>query len=125
MIIYGVAVLSACYLAGQLLGEALGKIIGVESNVGGVGFAMLLLILANDWMIKKGYLHADTEKGIQFWSQMYIPVIVAMSATQNVNAAVSAGLVAILAGILPTALAFAAIPVLSRLFKTPVENQPE
>lgn len=123
MIIYGVAVLSACYLAGQFLGEALGKIIGVESNVGGVGFAMLLLILANDWMIKKGYLQTETEKGIQFWSQMYIPVIVAMSATQNVSAAISAGFVAVLAGILPTALVFATVPLLAKLFHRSTNQQ--
>lgn len=116
MTIYGVALLSACFIAGQLVGEALGHLIGIESNVGGVGFAMLLLILVSHWMIKKGYLQPETEKGVQFWSQMYIPVIVAMSAIQNVNAAVSSSYIAILAGIIPSAIAFAAIPLLSKLF---------
>jgi malonate transporter MadL subunit len=40
MIIYGVALLSACLLAGVFVGDLLGKLIGVEANVGGVGFAM-------------------------------------------------------------------------------------
>ena len=41
MIIYGVAALAACHLAGVILGDLLGVILGVQSNVGGVGFAML------------------------------------------------------------------------------------
>lgn len=116
MNIYGVALLAACYITGQLFGEGLGKILGIEANVGGVGFAMLLLILLTNWMQKRGYFTADTERGVGFWNNMYIPVIVAMSATQNVTAAMAGGLLAILAGIIPTAVAFAMIPLLSKLF---------
>ena len=50
MIIYGVAALAACHLAGVILGDLLGVLLGVQSNVGGVGFAMLLLILLTDWL---------------------------------------------------------------------------
>jgi malonate transporter MadL subunit len=117
MIIYGVALLSACYLAGQLLGEILGKSLGIEANVGGVGFAMLLLILLCELLSKRGLLKPESIAGIGFWNQMYIPVIVAMAATQNVAAAVSSGFLAILAGIVPTAAAFALIPALARFFK--------
>ena len=46
MIIYGVALLSACLVAGMLVGEYLGVLLGVEANVGGVGIAMLLLVVA-------------------------------------------------------------------------------
>ena len=46
MAIYGTALLSACLLIGLMLGTGLGHLIGVEANVGGVGIAMLLLILA-------------------------------------------------------------------------------
>jgi malonate transporter MadL subunit len=115
MIIYGVALLAFCYITGQLLGEYLGLLMGVEANVGGVGFAMLLLVLLNDWLHKKGYLDALTEAGIQFWSQMYIPIIVAMAAIQNVKVAVSSGFIALLAGSVPVVLCLAAIPFLSRL----------
>lgn len=117
MIIYGVALLAACYIIGQILGEGLGIILGIEANIGGVGFAMLLLMLSTDWLQRRGYLGTDAEKGIGFWSQMYIPIIVAMAATQNVKAAVSNGLVAILAGLVPVAISFWAIPFLSKTFK--------
>jgi malonate transporter MadL subunit len=117
MVIYGVALLAFCYLTGQLAGELLGRLVGVEANVGGVGFAMLLLILINDWFAKKKYSNALTEKGIAFWSQMYIPIVVAMSATQNVKVAVSSGFIAILAGIIPVLLCLSTIPLLTRLSK--------
>lgn len=123
MIIYGVALLAFCYVIGQLMGEYLGLLIGVEANVGGVGFAMLLLVLINDWLYKKGYLDAITETGIQFWSQMYIPIIVAMAATQNVKVAVSSGLIALFAGIVPVVICIATLPLLSRLSK-PAPDQP-
>lgn len=47
MVIYGLALLSACFFGGMLLGDILGMITGVGSNVGGVGFAMLALILVS------------------------------------------------------------------------------
>lgn len=117
MIIYGVVLLAACYIIGQIIGEGLGILLGVDANIGGVGFAMLFLMLSTDWLQRRGYLGTDAEKGIQFWSQMYIPIIVAMAATQNVKAAVSSGMVAILAGIIPVAISFWAIPFLSKTFK--------
>jgi malonate transporter MadL subunit len=117
MVIYGVALLAFCYLVGQLAGELLGRLIGVEANVGGVGFAMLLLILLNDWFAKKKLTHPLTDKGIEFWSQMYIPIVIAMSATQNVKVAVSSGFIAILAGIIPVLLCLSTIPLLTRFAK--------
>ena len=115
MTIYGVGILAACFLAGQLIGELLGRLIGIDANVGGVGFAMLLLILVNDKLARNHLLPASTQQGILFWSAMYIPVIVAMSATQNVSAAFSSGFVAIVAGIIPTGAMFFLIPMLSRI----------
>ena len=47
MMIYGVALLSGCSLVGLFVGELLGKLLGVQANVGGVGIAMLLLVLAS------------------------------------------------------------------------------
>jgi malonate transporter MadL subunit len=115
MTIYGVAILAFCYVTGQLTGELIGQLIGVEANVGGVGFAMLLLVLVNDWFSKKGYSDPHTEGGIQFWSQMYIPIIVAMSAIQNVKLAVSSGFLALLAGVVPVLLCVSTIPLLTKL----------
>jgi len=124
MIIYGVALLAFCYVVGQLMGEYLGLLIGVNANMGGVGFAMLLLVLINDWLHKKGYLDAITENGIQFWSQMYIPIIVAMAATQNVKVAVSSGFIALLAGIVPVIICIAIVPLLSRLSRNSASTLP-
>jgi malonate transporter MadL subunit len=117
MVIYGVAVLAACYLLGQLIGETLGRILHIDANVGGVGFAMLLLILVSQWMHKKKWTSSETDNGVLFWSKMYIPVIVAMSATQNVTVALSGGLVAILAGILPVVICFLLIPFFTKFSK--------
>ena len=41
MKIYGVALLAGCFLAGQLIGQALGYWIDVNGNVGGVAFSMI------------------------------------------------------------------------------------
>lgn len=120
--IYGVAILAGCFLLGKVLGETLGHALGIDANVGGVGFSMVLLILATQWMQRKGALTIPMERGIIFWSNMYIPVIVAMSAIQNVKGALSGGVLAVLAGILPTALCLMLIPRLSRIREKPVSE---
>lgn len=122
MVIYGVALLAFCYLVGQVVGEYLGSWLGVEANVGGVGFAMLLLIVINSWLEKRGKLDNLTQSGIQFWNQMYIPIIVAMASTQNVKLAVSSGAVALLAGALPVAVCYFTIPYLTKAFKPSTEQ---
>lgn len=52
MAIYGVALLAACYIVGIVLGDMFGAIVGVKANVGGVGFAMLFLILLSNHGIR-------------------------------------------------------------------------
>lgn len=122
MLIRGVALLSGCFIVGQLLGETLGRLIHINANVGGVGFAMLLLVFAQNWFEKRDSLHKEMESGILFWSKMYIPVIVAMSATQNVKVALSSGLIALIAGIIPVAICLFLVPVIARFsLKTPEE----
>lgn len=115
MIIYGVAILSACMLAGVFVGDLLGQLIGVQANVGGVGFAMLLLILVTDRLRRRGAFCPVSQSGIAFWSAMYIPIVVAMAAQQNVVAALSGGPVAVLAGVLAVAGCFALVPAISRI----------
>ena len=117
MKIYGVGILAACFLIGHILGEYLGKVFHLTGNLGGVGFAMLILVVGNDYFKRKKLIPTETENGILFWSTMYIPVVVAMSATQNVKAALSGGWVAILVGILATVGCYLLIPVLSKLSK--------
>lgn len=115
MIIYGVALLAGCHLAGLVIGGALGALLGVQSNVGGVGFAMILLILGADWLRRRDRLPKLTEQGVLFWSAMYIPIVVAMAACQNVTAALGAGPLAIIAGVGALVVCGAMVPVLSRL----------
>jgi malonate transporter MadL subunit len=115
MIIYGVALLSACLLAGQFLGELLGQWLGVQANVGGVGIAMLLLVLASGSDACKPLFTGSAASGIRFWSAMYIPIVVAMAAGQNVVAAVDGGMLALVAAVIAVVLGYALVPVLSRL----------
>jgi malonate transporter MadL subunit len=119
LVIYGVALLSGCLLTGLFLGELLGELIGVQANVGGVGIAMLLMVLLSDLLRRSGRLTPVSEKGILFWSAIYIPIVVAMAAKQNVVAALGGGAAAILAGVLAVILSFALVPVLSRVGRPP------
>lgn len=96
MVIFGTALLAACYLAGIAVGEGIAVLIGVKANVGGVGIAMLLLIAVQHYLQKRGLFAIDTAKGVTFWAMMYIPVVVAMAATQNVIVAVRSGPIALL-----------------------------
>jgi malonate transporter MadL subunit len=115
MVIYGVALLAGCMLAGVFIGDILGKLIGVQANVGGVGIAMLLLILLSDTIRKRGGMKPLTERGVLFWSAIYIPIVVAMAAKQNVIGAVRGGPAAILAGGLAVFLSYLLVPALSRM----------
>ena len=114
MIIYGVALLGVCLLAGVFLGELLGQIIGVKANVGGVGISMLLLIFLSHWRPIKEKLADGAASGVLFWNAMYIPIVVAMAAKQNVVGALSGGWLAISAGVTAVVLSFALVPILSK-----------
>ncbi|AET93448.1 malonate transporter, MadL subunit [Burkholderia sp. YI23] len=114
MIIYGTALLAFCHLAGLFLGDLLGAAIGVKTNVGGVGIAMLMLIFLRLYLHKKGLLPKETESGVAFWGAMYIPVVVAMAANQNVVAALKGGPVALLSALGAAAACAVCIAVLSR-----------
>lgn len=115
MAIYGTAILSICLIGGLFIGRSLGAMLGMQTDVGGVGIAMLLLILATDRMRKSDCLKAATESGIQFWSAMYVPIIVAMAANLNVKAAINSGAAAIAAGVFGVMVCVALVPVLDRM----------
>ena len=114
MVIYGVALLSFCMLTGMFVGDLLGEVMGVQANVGGVGVAMIMLLLLSSADSQELMLSPVTEKGIGFWSAMYIPIVVAMAARQNVVGALSSGWMAIVAGVVAVIASFAMIPVLAR-----------
>jgi malonate transporter MadL subunit len=100
MIIYGTAILALCHLLGIIFGDLLGRALGMTTNVGGVGMAMLLLIAIRLQLQKRGWLHPKTEEGKLFWGALYIPVVVAMAMQQNVVSALKGGPMALLAAVL-------------------------
>jgi malonate transporter MadL subunit len=58
---------------------------------------------------------------------MYIPIVVAMAARQNVAAAVDGGVLALVAGVAAVVVSFALVPILSKLGnpKTPALDSEE
>jgi len=115
MVIYGVALLAFCSLVGMVIGDALGMVLGVKANVGGVGFAMLLLISLTEWMTRRGRFKPLSASGVAFWSGMYLPIVIAMAAQQNVLGAIKGGPLALLAGVSGVALSFAMVPLIGRI----------
>lgn len=122
MAIYGTALLSICLLVGLIIGKLIGMGMGIDANVGGVGVAMLLLIVASSRLQQSGYLSKPTQGGVLFWSSIYIPIVVAMAASQNVRGAITGGPAAILAGTLAVACCFALVPLISRIGRPEAEN---
>lgn len=97
MIIYGTALLAVCHMLGIVCGDLLGRMLGMKTNVGGVGIAMLLLISTRLWLHRHGRLNATSENGVNYWGAIYIPVVVAMAMSQNVMAALRGGPMALIA----------------------------
>ena len=117
MVVSGVALLAFCMLTGIFLGDLLGQLIGVDANVGGIGIAMLLLIFIANVRTNRFEINTLTKSGVNFWSAMYIPIVVAMAAKQNVLAAISGGWMAIIAGVMTVIISFLMIPVLYKLLR--------
>ncbi len=115
MAIYGTALLSLCVIFGSMTGTLLGRMLGLNANVGGVGIAMLLLIYTSNRLRKTGILQPPSEAGILFWSSIYIPIVVAIAATQNVQAALHGGPAAIIAGVLAVVACVSLVPLISRI----------
>lgn len=114
MVIYGSALVGICLIAGNFFGELLGAVLGINCNVGGVGFAMLLLIIISSRFVSDDGMHKKTAAGIKFWQDMYIPVVIGMTATQDVMGALSGGWTALLGGLLVVLLSLTLVPLLSR-----------
>ena len=125
MIIYGTALLAVCHLLGIFLGDLLGHALGVKTNVGGVGIAMLLLIFARLYMHKRGILPKLTELGVEYWGAMYIPVVVAMAAQQDMVSALRGGPVAVLSALAAAGTCACVIAVINRTERVTVDVAPE
>ncbi|RPG45972.1 MAG: malonate transporter subunit MadL [Gammaproteobacteria bacterium TMED134] len=122
MVIYGVGILAASLLGGNALGNLIGQLMGIDANVGGVGIAMLLLLGLTSLRAPGFSLGPMSAQGISFWSAMYIPIVIAMAAKQNVIAAVSSGPMALLAGVAAVTVSFLAIPLIARWGSGAVED---
>lgn len=116
--IKGLALLSISFILGMWTGELLGSWLGINANVGGVGFAMIFLIVSKEFFTRKGWWKDELEFGIEFWNKLYIPVVIAMAASLNVKSAISSGALAIFAGIIPVLLAFVVFYFMMKSFKT-------
>jgi malonate transporter MadL subunit len=123
MIIFGTALLAVCHLLGIFLGDLLGQALGVKTNVGGVGIAMLLLIFARLYMQKRDFLPKLTELGVEYWGALYIPVVVAMAAQQDMVSALRGGPVAVLSAIAAVALCACVIAVINRAERPTMEAE--
>jgi len=58
-----------------------------------------------------------TERGVEYWGAMYIPVVVAMAAQQDVVAALRGGPVAVLAALGAVVICACAISLINRMEK--------
>jgi malonate transporter MadL subunit len=125
MTIYGVALLALCTLLGAFAGDALGVALGVKANVGGVGIAMVLLVAARFWLSRRGAVPEGVTFGVGFWSKMYIPIVVAMAANQNVLAALKGGPMVAVAAIATAVACFLAVPLLAAVGRPKAEAKPE
>lgn len=122
MIIYGTALLAGCHVLGILFGDLLGRALGMTTNVGGVGIAMLLLILARLWLHKHGLLNETSEGGVHYWGAIYIPVVVAMAMQQNVVAALHGGPMAFIAALVTVGTCFCCVSFINRAELEPPEQ---
>ncbi len=53
-------------MLGIVCGDLLGRALGMKTNVGGVGIAMLLLIVMRLWLHKHGRLCTTSESGVNY-----------------------------------------------------------
>ncbi len=123
MVIYGLAIMATCMLAGKMLGLFIGTMLGIHADVGGVGFAMFFLILVINKLTGMERFSKLAESGVKFWSAMYIPIVVAMCAKQNVFGAVNGGGAAVIAGILTVcSVLFLMKPLTKMAMKQDIKN---
>ena len=120
--IYGVALLAGCMFVGSFFGNLLGLLTGLNSDIGGVGFSMLLLLLATNSKKLNKILPEGYTKGIDFWKEMFIPVIIAMSASQNVVSALDGGILALVAGVGVVVIMLMLIPLFNKFTSKTVKT---
>jgi malonate transporter MadL subunit len=116
MEIYGLGIVALCMYVGSFIGKSIGALLGVNGNVGGVGIAMLFLVLLTNYYEKQDKAFSEkTQRGIILLSSLYIPIVVAMAARQNVVAAFEGGVVAFAAGGIATIGSMFLVPLIAKL----------
>ena len=113
--IYSLVTLALCMLLGKYIGTLLGALVGINSDVGGVGFAIVLLMFVANHPKFTFAKKQEFIQGMNFWKKMYIPVVVAMAASQNVYRMLTSGMVAIVGGAAAVAFPFLLLYVLHKL----------
>lgn len=86
-------------LLGKYIGTQFGSLVGINADVGGVGFAILLLLFVSNCKVFSFAQKTEFLQSTAFWKKMYMPVVVAMAASLNVYGMLSSGLVALVGGI--------------------------
>ena len=120
--IYSLATLSLCMLLGKYIGICFGALVGIDADVGGVGFAILLLLFVTNCKKFTFTQTPDFKQGMNFWKKMYIPVVVAMAASQNVYRMLTSGMVAIIAGAAAVAFPFLLLYILHKRDERSAKN---
>jgi malonate transporter MadL subunit len=110
---------------GIIVGDLLGRAIGAKTNVGGVGIAMLLLIVTRLYLHRRGWMSHISESGVHYWGALYIPVVVAMAMQQNVVAALRGGPVAMIAAVGSVVVCGLFVSFINRTESVPEEALPE
>ena len=112
--IFGTCIISFSMLFGYLIGNTIGALLHIDVNVGGGGFSIIIFLIIIEHLKKRNLLTEKLQTSFNFWRGMYIPVVVAMAASQDVFNAISKGLIAVLAGSVPVLLVVGCIKFLFR-----------
>ncbi len=104
---FGTVLIALSLLAGTALGSILGSLFNLDTEVGSVGFGILIFLFLISVLKSTRHFSPDLEKGILFWKQLYIPIVIAMASTQDVFSAMSKGGIAIACGAAPVLLTIA------------------
>ena len=120
--IYSLVTIALCMLLGKFIGTLLGTAVGIGADVGGVGFAILLMLFVTNCKKFTFTQKPDFIQGMNFWKKMYIPVVVAMAAAQNVHRMLTSGMVAIVGGIASVAFPFLLLYLLHKREERREEN---
>ena len=112
--IYSLVALALCMLLGKYIGTCFGTLVGINADVGGVGFAILLLLFVNNCKWFPFAKKPDFTQGKNFWKKQYMPVVAAMAASQNVYRMLTSGMVAIVGGTAAVAFPFLLLYILHK-----------